>query len=369
MAARAAALAEPQLAERQREVVGHDEQVGERGVLAGQDLAHGEARVVHERQRLDQREVQPAEAPTDHVGRVALPATAVQPARSASRSITSQPTLWRVPAYCDPGSPGRRRPSPNLRGQHDRARSRSDRAHEAPSGGRRRAVRGWYPRRSARPARSCSTVGMLTGDAPSRSCRSPRARSRVPGRAARIRWSAASGPPSLWVPECRASLGPVAPALGHEARDARSGPVAAWGQRAQPMARSAGHSPRPPALGTVRTTPLDVGSPSAERHPRAGQDPAGAGRAAPPCLSSAPPPGGQEPRCRRPRPRSPADRARTVRAEAGAPPAPRRHRRAGRRLCGGMGPTAARPRIREQPSFERAHRRSSSGSAWSQPHT
>ena len=35
-------LAEPQLAERQREVVGDDEQVAQRRVLAGQDLAHGE---------------------------------------------------------------------------------------------------------------------------------------------------------------------------------------------------------------------------------------------------------------------------------------------------------------------------------------
>ena len=29
----------------------------------------------------------------------------VQPARSASRSTTSQPMLWRVPAYCEPGFP------------------------------------------------------------------------------------------------------------------------------------------------------------------------------------------------------------------------------------------------------------------------
>src|SRR3954467_15964907 len=29
----------------------------------------------------------------------------VHPARSAMRSITSQPMLWRVPAYCDPGLP------------------------------------------------------------------------------------------------------------------------------------------------------------------------------------------------------------------------------------------------------------------------
>src|SRR4029077_10755416 len=29
----------------------------------------------------------------------------VQPARSAILSMTSQPMLWRVPAYCDPGFP------------------------------------------------------------------------------------------------------------------------------------------------------------------------------------------------------------------------------------------------------------------------
>ena len=44
VAARPAALAEPELAERQREVVGDDQQVGERRVLAGQDLAHRQAR-------------------------------------------------------------------------------------------------------------------------------------------------------------------------------------------------------------------------------------------------------------------------------------------------------------------------------------
>src|SRR6476646_1552421 len=53
----------------------------------------------------------------------------VQPARSAMRSITSHPTLWRVPAYCEPGFP---RPTTtfneDLRRQHDRARSRSGRA-------------------------------------------------------------------------------------------------------------------------------------------------------------------------------------------------------------------------------------------------
>ena len=41
---RAATFAEAQLAERQREVVGHDEQVDQRRVLASEDLADGQAR-------------------------------------------------------------------------------------------------------------------------------------------------------------------------------------------------------------------------------------------------------------------------------------------------------------------------------------
>ena len=45
VAARLPALAEAQLAERQREVVGDDQQVGQRRVLAGQHLAHGDARI------------------------------------------------------------------------------------------------------------------------------------------------------------------------------------------------------------------------------------------------------------------------------------------------------------------------------------
>ena len=44
VAARPAALAEAELAERQGEVVGDDEQVAERRVLAGEDLPDGEAR-------------------------------------------------------------------------------------------------------------------------------------------------------------------------------------------------------------------------------------------------------------------------------------------------------------------------------------
>ena len=59
VAAVAAALAEAELAERQREVVGDDEQVGQRRVLAGEHLADGEAGVVHVGQRLDEGQVEP----------------------------------------------------------------------------------------------------------------------------------------------------------------------------------------------------------------------------------------------------------------------------------------------------------------------
>ena len=62
VAARPAALAEAQLAERQREVVGDDEQVDQRRVLAGEDLADREARIVHVGQRLDERQVEAAVA-------------------------------------------------------------------------------------------------------------------------------------------------------------------------------------------------------------------------------------------------------------------------------------------------------------------
>ena len=58
VAAVAARLAEPELAEGQREVVGDDEDVAERGVLAGQDLAHRQARFVHVGQRLDEGQVE-----------------------------------------------------------------------------------------------------------------------------------------------------------------------------------------------------------------------------------------------------------------------------------------------------------------------
>ena len=135
VATRAAALAEAQLAEGQREVVGHDEQVGEWRVFAGQDLAHGAARVVHERERLDQRDVQPAEPPADHVGGIALPAT-TRPAGPLREPVDHEPAdVVPRPRVLRPGVP---EPDddlhPTLRGQHDRARSRSGRS-DPPAGG------------------------------------------------------------------------------------------------------------------------------------------------------------------------------------------------------------------------------------------
>ncbi len=56
--ARTPALAEPELPERQREVVGDHEQLRQRGVLASEDLPDGATRVVHERQGLHDHQVE-----------------------------------------------------------------------------------------------------------------------------------------------------------------------------------------------------------------------------------------------------------------------------------------------------------------------
>ena len=86
----AAALAEPELAERQREVVGDDEQVAQRRVLARQHLAHREPGVVHVGQRLDERQVEAAEAAHDDVRGVALAALA-RPAGTLGQPVHDQP--------------------------------------------------------------------------------------------------------------------------------------------------------------------------------------------------------------------------------------------------------------------------------------
>ena len=90
VAARAPALAEAQLAERQREVVGDDEQVAERRVLARQHLPHREPGVVHVGQRLDEGQVEAAEAAHDDVRGVAL-AALPGPAGTLGQPVHDQP--------------------------------------------------------------------------------------------------------------------------------------------------------------------------------------------------------------------------------------------------------------------------------------
>ena len=129
VAARPAALAEAQLAERQGEVVGDDEQVDQRGVLAGQDLADRQPRIVHVGQRLDERQVEAAEAAHGHVRGVALAALA-GPAGPLGEPVHDQPAdVVARPGVLRPGVPETDDDlQPTLRRQHDRARSRSGRA-------------------------------------------------------------------------------------------------------------------------------------------------------------------------------------------------------------------------------------------------
>ena len=74
-----AGLAEPQLAEREREVVGHDQQVDQRHAVAGEQLADRDARVVHVRLGLGEHELLAPVPDLDALGRVALAATAGLP--------------------------------------------------------------------------------------------------------------------------------------------------------------------------------------------------------------------------------------------------------------------------------------------------
>ena len=141
VAARPAALAEPQLAERQREVVGDDEQVDERRVLAREDLAHREARVVHVGQRLDERQVEAAEAARRRLAtrRAARPLPG--PAGPIGEPVQHHPAdvvarlrvlRARVPEADDDlhvdGDP-RGRPAPRGHGERPRDRVRRARTH------------------------------------------------------------------------------------------------------------------------------------------------------------------------------------------------------------------------------------------------
>ena len=106
----------------------------ERRVLAGEHLPDGLARIVHVGQRLDERQVEAAEPAHDHVRR----------SRAADHDRSSRPAPRARPrpasrccgASRRTGEPGFPRPTttfnPNLRGQHDRARSRPTRSAGGP---------------------------------------------------------------------------------------------------------------------------------------------------------------------------------------------------------------------------------------------
>ncbi len=142
MAAVAAALAEPQLAERQREVVGDDEQVGQRGVVAGEHLADGQARLVHVRQRLHERQVEAAVAAPDDGGGVALAATA-GPAGTIRQAVHDHPAdVVPGPRVLRPGVPeADDELHRTLRRQPNRARSRPGGPARMVAPGRYRRVR------------------------------------------------------------------------------------------------------------------------------------------------------------------------------------------------------------------------------------
>ena len=74
MAAVAARLAEPELPERKREVVGDDQHVGQRRMLPSEDLADSDAGVVHPGQGLHEGQVQAVVPALRDVGGIALPA-------------------------------------------------------------------------------------------------------------------------------------------------------------------------------------------------------------------------------------------------------------------------------------------------------
>ena len=106
VAAGSAALAEAQLAERQREVVGDDEHLAAAARARGRgpcarrcpDSFMNVSGLTSVRSR-------PVKRPRTTVEASRSRPRPAQPARSASRSSTIQPTLWRVSRYCSPGFP------------------------------------------------------------------------------------------------------------------------------------------------------------------------------------------------------------------------------------------------------------------------
>jgi len=90
VAAGAAALPEPQLAERQGEVVDDHEHLGHGCPRPRQDLAHRDARVVHPGHRLHEEQVEALVSPADHGSRVAI-APAAGPAGPIGEAVEDQP--------------------------------------------------------------------------------------------------------------------------------------------------------------------------------------------------------------------------------------------------------------------------------------
>ncbi len=129
VAAGPAAFAEAELAEGQREVVGHDEEVAERGVLAGEHLAHRDPALVHERERLDQGQLQAVEAPRDDRARV-LRSTLARPAGLVGEAVEDHPAdvvarLLVLAARVAQADDDLHDPSAHWRAEHaERARSR-----------------------------------------------------------------------------------------------------------------------------------------------------------------------------------------------------------------------------------------------------
>ena len=172
----AAALAEPQLAERQGEVVGDDEQVAERGVLAGEHLADGEPRVVHVGERLDERQVEAADSGPSTTFEASRWRPLPGPAGPLGEPVHDQPAdVVARPRVLRPGVPETDddlQPRPSA-GQHDRARSRSGRARG--DGSRARRPRPTRPSaRARRPQRAAGARG--------RASRPPRPGRRGPSR-------------------------------------------------------------------------------------------------------------------------------------------------------------------------------------------
>src|SRR5450759_2861486 len=84
------AFTESQLAVGEREVVGHDEHLAQGCMLAGKRLAHGQTRLVHEGQGLDERQVKAAISALDY-GRGVTVAALAAPAGPVGQPVEDHP--------------------------------------------------------------------------------------------------------------------------------------------------------------------------------------------------------------------------------------------------------------------------------------